>query len=183
VDYGHDLRTIDDATALVAEAVHRRLATVAALWQEIEQGGRNGRAVIRQAVLEIGTGARSAPEARAARLLRGAALGPFEQNAVVWAMGRRFVADFLWRRWRAILEIDSYEHHYSPEDWRATMRRHLLLESAGYSVVHVPPSGLATAEEFVAHIREWLGACAARGPVINSRPRTLDRTKPSADAR
>jgi hypothetical protein len=42
------------------------------------------------------------------------------------------------------------------------MRRHLLLESAGYSVVHVPPSALAAAEQFVAHIREWLGTCAER---------------------
>jgi very-short-patch-repair endonuclease len=68
---------------------------------------------LREALGDLGYGAWSAPEARAGRSLRAGGLGPFEQNAaVIGADGQVYFVDFLWRELRAILEVDSREHHF-----------------------------------------------------------------------
>lgn len=156
VDHARTLVRLDDVRAVIAEAVQRELTEVEQLWTEVEQGGRNGRALVRRAVLEVSAGARSAPEAKAASLLRAAGLGPFEQNALLRAGGRNFYPDFLWRSIRAVLEIDSVEHHFRRADWQSTLDRHFRLEAAGYSVIHVPPSALNDGAEFVGRVRGWL---------------------------
>lgn len=106
----------------------------------------------------MGDGAWSAPEARAARLLRAAGLGPFEQNvALRLPDGSVRIVDFLWRELRAVLEIDSAEHHLDPVQWRATMDRHLALETAGFAVVHRAPSAVFTApHRFVRDVEAFL---------------------------
>jgi hypothetical protein len=152
------LRRIDDVRTVVAEAVRRRLSTVDEIALELEAGPRNGSALLRQAVDEVGAGAWSAPEARAARLLRRAGVPPFEQNArIELPGGGYYLADFLWRDLWAILEIDSVENHFDPADWSATMDRHLVLETAGFSVAHRPPSAVNTYPvRFVRDITAWL---------------------------
>jgi len=142
-DHALTLRRIDDVRAVVAEAVRRQLSSVDEIAAELDAGPRNGSVLLRQAVDEVGAGAWSAPEARAARLLRRAAVPPFEQNARIdLPDGGYYVADFLWRELRAILEIDSVEHHFDLADWEATMDRHLVLETLGFSVTHRPPTAI-----------------------------------------
>lgn len=165
VDHARRLTRLDDVRAVVAEVVQRDLATVEQLRAEVELGGRNGRALVRRAVLEVTAGSQSAPEAHAACLLTAAGLGPFEQNPLLKFAGRKYYPDFLWRALRAILEIDSFEHHFKRADWQATLERHFALEAAGYSVIHVPPSALADGAAFVSKVRVWLSTRA----VINSR--------------
>lgn len=157
-DHAVTLHRIDDARAVVAEVVRRRLSTVDEIAVELGAGPRNGSALLRQAVDEVGAGAWSAPEARAARLLRRAGVPAFEQNArIELPGGGYYVADFLWRDLWAILEIDSVEHHFDPAGWSATMDRHLVLETAGYSVTHRPPSAVNTyPRRFVRDITAWL---------------------------
>ena len=157
-DHALTLRRIDDVRTVVAEAVRRRLSTVDEIAAELDAGPRNGSALLRQAVDEVGAGAWSAPEARAARLLRRAGGPPFEQNArIELPGGAYYVADFLWRDLWAVLEIDSAEHHLDPADWSATMDRHLGLETAGFSVAHRPPSAVNTYPvRFVRDITAWL---------------------------
>lgn len=157
-DHALTLHRIDDVRTVVAEAVRRRLSTVDEIAAELEAGPRNGSALLRQAVDEVGAGAWSAPEARAARLLRRAGVPPFEQNVRIdLPGGGYYVADFLWRTLWAILEIDSAQHHLDPADWSATMDRHLVLETAGYSVTHRPPSAVCTyPRRFVRDITAWL---------------------------
>ena len=157
-DHALTLHRIDDVRTVVAEAVRRRLSTVDEIAAELEAGPRNGSALLRQAVDEVGAGAWSAPEARAARLLRRAGVPPFEQNARIELPGGGYcVADFLWRDLWAILEIDSVENHFAPGDWSATMDRHLVLETAGFSVAHRPPSAVNTYPvRFVRDITAWL---------------------------
>jgi len=158
-DHALTLRRIDDVRTVVAEAVRRRLSTVDEIAAELDAGPRNGSALLRQAVDEVGAGAWSAPEARAARLLRRAAgVPPFEQNARIdLPGGGYYVADFLWRDLWAVLEIDSAEHHLDPADWSATMDRHLVLETLGYSVAHRPPSAVhAYPNRFVGEVTAWL---------------------------
>ena len=91
---------------------------------------------------------------------RNRAIPAFEQNArIVRADGRCFVVDFLWRDPRAVLEIDSLEHHFETLDWLATMDRHRALETLGYSVAHWAPSVVcAEPRRFVAEVAAWLAA-------------------------
>jgi very-short-patch-repair endonuclease len=156
VDHARTLTRLGDVRAVIAETVQRELTNVDQLWAEVEIGGRNGRALVRQAVLEVTAGSQSAPEAKAAGLLTAAGLGPFEQNALLIVGGRNYYPDFLWRAARAILEVDSFEHHFRRDDWQRTLDRHFVLEAAGYSVIHVPPSTLDHGAQFVARIRIWL---------------------------
>jgi very-short-patch-repair endonuclease len=153
---------LDDVRALVAETVRRGLCTIDELAAELAAGPRCGSAHLRRAVAEVGGGAWSAPEARAATLLRRAGVAPFEQNVRIGLPGGRYViVDFLWRALRAVLEIDSVEHHFAPPDLDATMQRALALETLGYSVVHRSPAVVRNEPgEFVRGISTWLAARA-----------------------
>jgi very-short-patch-repair endonuclease len=153
---------LDDVRALVAEAVRRALCTVEELVFELETGPRNGSAHLREAIIEVGGGAWSAPEALAATLLRRAGVPRFQQNAPIRLPdGSTLYVDFLWRRLRAILEIDSVEHHDLPPDADATDDRHLVLETLGYSVAHRKPRYIRREPERFTHgVAAWLAARA-----------------------
>lgn len=157
-DHALSLRRLDDVRALVAMVVRDGRCTLDELEHELDAGPRNGSGFLRQALAEVGLGAASAPEARAACALRNAPDVPaFEQNVELrLPSGRRYVADFYWRVLRAVLEIDSVEYHLEAADWRATMDRHLDLTTIGLSVVHRPPSALRDEAGFVHGIATWL---------------------------
>ena len=157
-DLAREWRRVDDVRALVTEVVRRGLCTVEELAAELATGPRRGSAHLRQAIAEASGGAWSAPEARAATLLRRAHVAPFEQNARIdLPDGRHKVVDFLWRKLRAVLEIDSEAHHSLPGDRDATDDRHLVLETLGYSVVHRTPwTVINRPAEFVTGIKAWL---------------------------
>lgn len=166
-DYTLTCVDLDDVRAVVAEASRRQLCALDDVAAELTAGPRNGSAHLRRALLEVTAGAWSAPEARAAALLRRSGIPPFEQNARIELADRVVLADFLWQDLRAVLEIDSVEHHLDPTGWRSTMDRHLALETAGYSVVHRPPSAVRLEpERFVRDIAQWL---TARRLLITSR--------------
>jgi hypothetical protein len=154
---------LDDVRALVAEVVRLRSCTVDELLAELGHTPRRGSAFLRQAVDEVGCGAWSAPEARAATLLRRAGVPAFEQNARIDLPGGRwFVADFLWRSLRAVLEIDSDTHHALTGDAERTADKHLTLETLGFSVVHRTPRYVVTQpQQFTAGIDRWLAGRAA----------------------
>jgi hypothetical protein len=143
----------------VARAVRSGRCTVTDLAAELDAGPRQGSALLRQAITEVAGGAASAPEARAASILRQGGAPPFEQNVRIDLSGSGYyVADLYWRALRAVLEIDSREHHLDPGDWERTMTRHLALETLGLSVVHRPPSALRDRRAFLAEILAWLAA-------------------------
>jgi hypothetical protein len=77
------LRNPGQVQAVVAEAIQRRMCTVADLVAELEAGPRQGSKPFRDALRDVGYGAHSVPEARAGRLLRRAGIGSFEQNAEI----------------------------------------------------------------------------------------------------
>lgn len=156
------MRWIDDIRAIVTEAVRRRLCTPGELTAAVDDGPRRGSKLVREAVREAAGGAWSAPEARAATLMRGAGLPAFEQNAEIrLPNGRVYIADFLWRGLRAILEIDSEQHHGAPGKRDATDARHIELESLGYSVIHRTPAAIRRDPGlFVDEVARWLAARA-----------------------
>jgi very-short-patch-repair endonuclease len=164
IDHVLGQRRIDDVRAVIAEAVQREHCSVRDIRRALEIGQRRDRSITVKALAEIDSGARSAPEARAASTLREGGVTGFEQDAEIVLPGRRrFIADFLWRKLRAVLEIDSTEYHFRARDYTATMRRDLALHAAGYSVIHVPPSLITSRpEQFVEQTRRWLGQLAAR---------------------
>jgi very-short-patch-repair endonuclease len=161
-DLALERRRLDEVRALVAEVVRKDLCSVADLSLELEAGPRNGSAHLRDAIEEVSGGAWSAPEARAARLLRAAGITGFQANATIRLPGgRTVVVDFLWRRLRAVLEIDSVEYHGAPADDDYTSDRHLLRETAGYSVVHRRPRMIVQRPKEIADdIAAWLAARA-----------------------
>lgn len=162
-DLALETRDLDEVRMLVAEVVRRRLCSIDDIAAELAAGPRNGSAQLRLAVEDVGGGSWSAPEARAARLLRSAGLGGFEQNARIdLADGTYCIVDFLWRRLRAVLEIDSDTHHALAGDADYTGGRHLRLEADGYSVVHRTPRHVVRQPEvFTASIADWLAGRAA----------------------
>ena len=161
-DLALERRRLDDVRALVTQAVRAGLCTAAELRQELDTGPRRGSLNLRTALDDLQTGAWSAPEARAARILRSADVPPFEQNARIELPGGRYlVADFLWRQLRAVLEIDSLEHHGEPAARDRTDARHFQLQALGFSVAHRRPGAIARAPaQFRRETEEWLAGRA-----------------------
>jgi very-short-patch-repair endonuclease len=159
-DLALERRRLDDVRALVAEAVRLRLCTIEELAAELRHSPQRGSAHLRQAIDEVGGGAWSAPEARAATLMRRARLPRFEQNAPIeLSNGQRLVVDFLWRELRAVLEIDSDAHHSLAGDADWTSDRHLLLATDGFSVIHrTPRYVIKRPATFVDGVGRWLAA-------------------------
>jgi very-short-patch-repair endonuclease len=98
----------------------------------------------------------------AADSLRGAGVTGFVQNVELVVAGRRLFPDFYWPDLRAILEIDSREHHFEEADWQATLRRDQILQSAAYLVLHVTPRQVYDTEQFIRTTTGWLAAARLR---------------------
>lgn len=161
-DLALEWRILDDVRTLVSQAVRARLCSIPELWTEYEEGPHKHSANLRRAIVDIDAGAWSAPEARAASLLINANVPPFEQNARVnFPDGTWLYVDFLWRALRAVLEIDSDEHHADPLQRDRTDARHLKLHSLGLSVVHRRPAVLfREPARFQREMSRWLSARA-----------------------
>jgi hypothetical protein len=152
-------RWLGAVRAMVAAAVQHELCDD--LVSELAACPRNGSALLRRVLAEVGEGARSAAEANAADYLRRARVPPFELNAPIYNRSGQLVAvaDVLWRELRAVLEIDSREFHFNVADWQATMRRHNALVRLGYALTHYPPSALGPV--WAHEVEVWLRARAA----------------------
>lgn len=168
-DLALELRRPADVTTLVAQATRARLCTIAELRAELATGPRKYSANLRRALADVGGGAWSAPEAEAAALLRRAAVPPFEQNArIVLSTGQVVRPDFLWRELRAVLEIDSDEHHSLPGDRDRTDQRQIALTTDGYAVISRRPAAIARdPRRFQREVSAWL---AARAIELGRRP-------------
>jgi very-short-patch-repair endonuclease len=154
---------LDDVRALVTQAIRAGLCTGEQLSTELVEGPRRHSKNLRLALEDVLAGAWSAPEARAARLLRTAHVPPFEQNARIdLPDGRHVVADFFWRTLRAVLEIDSVQHHFrTPAQRDATDDKHLRLMAAGIAVAHRTPWAInREPARFVRGMERWLAARA-----------------------
>jgi hypothetical protein len=146
---GHDLRTV---RAFVAEAVQRRFATVAQVRAELEAGPRRGSGTFRQVVAEIADGVRSAPEAEFKEIVDTTAV----LSRVLWNPtllspdGDRLPTPDGWLDEVGIaIEIDSREHHASPDGWSRTLARHNELAAFGALVLHFTPSEIRSRPELV----------------------------------
>jgi hypothetical protein len=160
------LSNLRDVRAIVAEAVQRGLAPVKAIEEELALAGTNRTALLRRAVREVGTGARSAPEVELQEILPPSGSVP----PIVWnpelqsADGSRLPSPDGWIAEVGIaLEVDSREYHLSPDDWQRTLRRHNILSSYGALVLHFTPSEIRNRKRSVRHTVER--ACVERAAI------------------
>lgn len=164
VDTCLGLRAQQSVRAITAEVVQRGLCGVHELAADLRIASRRGSALLRRAVDEVGLGGWSAPECEVGSLLRRGDVPPFEQNADVYDDAGEWLAcgDVVWRQLRAILEVDSRQHHADPDAWERTLERHNRLAAAGWVVLHFSPRLIRQApQDLVAQVRVWLRRRAA----------------------
>lgn len=127
---------------MMAEAVQRRFCTTAMLTHELDQAGRAGTALLRKALTPLVAGARSV----AYRLWQRSGLPPCQWNVAIYDADGNYIAtsDFWCDEAAFAWEIDSYRHHTSLEDHRATVARNARYAAAGIVVLHTLPSRLRT---------------------------------------
>jgi very-short-patch-repair endonuclease len=140
VDACRSLRSVREATALLAEAVQRRLCTLDMLGVELSAGHSAGSAVPRQALDVLRGGSASAPEADLLDVLRRSLVLPAPAvNPRLQVDGRVVVPDVAWLEVRLIVEVDSVAHHGFGPDAAATSRRRSALTAAGWVVLSISP--------------------------------------------
>lgn len=147
VDACRSMVQLREVRALVAEAVQTRRTTPALLAAEVAAGESAGSRLIRAALVEIGLGARSAPEAEVVSAVRRSTLPEARWNPSLLTPDGLFLAcpDGWWAAANTVLEIDSIEWHLSPEHWAATMARRERMTRQGLLVVAITPGQSATA--------------------------------------
>lgn len=150
---------LDDVRALVSQAVRAQVCKLDELSAELASGPRQGSHNLRVALADLDAGAWSAPEARAAAILRRARVPRFEQNARIdLPDGTYVIVDFYWRDLRAVLEIDSDAHHWlNPGDHDATSRRQSKLQTHGHTVMSRRPAAIIRSpQQFRGDVEAWL---------------------------
>jgi very-short-patch-repair endonuclease len=140
VDACRRLRSVREATAVLAEAVQRRLCTLDMLGVELSEGHSAGSAVPRQALDVLRGGSASAPEADLLDVLRRSLVLPAPTvNPRLAVDGRVVVPDLAWLDVRLVVEVDSVAHHGFGPDAAATARRRSALTAAGWVVLSISP--------------------------------------------
>lgn len=151
----------DHVRAVVAEAVQRRGCSPHQLQAALSEAPMRGSKRLRSAIADVAGGARSAPEARAARTFREVDLPAWELNHPVRIGARRFVLDFWFEELAAAVEIDGEEFHRFGASWDATLSRDATLQTDGIAVLHVQPSRTKTDDGLLELVVPWLRRRAA----------------------
>lgn len=146
------LGQLREVRAIVAEVIQNGHASVPELERELEFAGSSRTALLRRAVREVASGARSAPEAELQEILPSGGTIPM----IIWNPqlesldGTRLPSPDGWIEELGIaLEVDSREYHLNPEGWQQTMRRHNLLSAYGALVLHFTPSEIRYRQRLV----------------------------------
>jgi very-short-patch-repair endonuclease len=140
VDACRGLRSVPDATAVLAEAVQRRLCTLDMLAVELSLGHSAGSAVPRRALDTLRGGSESAPEADLLAVVQRSLVLPSPTvNPRLDVDGRVVIPDLAWLDVRLMVEVDSVTHHGLGPDAAATTRRRSALTAAGWVVLSISP--------------------------------------------
>jgi hypothetical protein len=155
------LTNIGEVRAVVAGAVQRGLCPIERLVEELEQGPRQGSALLRRALAEVADGVRFAAEGELHALIKRAGL-PMPMFNPRLFVGRAFLAvpDCWWPDAGVAAEVDSRAWHLSPREWENTLARQARMAAAGIIVLHFPPNRIYTEPKAV--IAEIRSALAAR---------------------
>ena len=169
------LADLGEVRAVVAGAVQRGLCPIERLVEELEQGPKQGSALLRRALAEVADGVRSAAEGQLHALIKRAGL-PMPMFNPRLFVGRAFLAvpDCWWPDAGVAAEVDSRAWHLSPREWENTLARQARMAAAGIIVLHFPPSRIYTErKEVIAEIRSALAAGRGRPlPQVRTLPAT-----------
>ena len=165
VDAARRLRSGHEVTELIADAVQRRLCTIAQLSAELEAASRRGTATPRRVLRDVGAGVRSAAERDAKALWRRSGLPEPWWNALVFdASGSLLgIADGWWDDVALAWEINSVEWHLLPEDYAREQEKLARFTAAGVGVLPTLPSRMRSrAPDVMDELRRAYEAAAAR---------------------
>lgn len=152
------------AHAFIADAVNRRIAQVPNLVEEAEHLTGRGAGVARRAVIEIASGARSAPEIDFVRLCRSSRElpEPMLNPVLVLPDGRKVIPDALFPGSPLVHEVNGREFHAGEDLFESMQERHDAMTAAGLTALHNSPrrirrAGSAVISEVVACYRRLAG--------------------------
>lgn len=164
-----------EVVELLADAVQRGLCSVADLVTEVEAAQRQGTAIPRAVLRDVGAGARSAAERDAKAVWRRTGLPEPWWNAPVHGADGRLlgIADGWWDDVGLAWEINSYAYHLSPEDYGREQARAARFTAAGVLVLPTLPTRLRSdAAAVVGEMRAAHAAAALRrSPDVHAVPR------------
>lgn len=158
---------VDVVAPMLAEAVQRGLCGLGGLRRELDAGSQRGSALDRDVLDDLDAGVWSAAERRARRLALRGGLPQLIWNPRVFAATGRYLgrpdawADDVALAW----QIDSFEHHMSPQDFAATTARDARMTAAGIVVINTVPAALRQRP------REVIDTLAAAYQQARRRPR------------
>jgi len=169
VDAAARLSSLDEVRAMFADAVQRRLCTVAALAAELGERRRPGTALARAVLVELLDGVRSAAEAWARALVRRTDLPAPEWNVAVHRPDGQLIAvvDGYWREVGLAWEIDSRGFHLDPVAHARGAARQSELAANGVLVMHTVPARVRSRPQSVIDELRRTYAQAARRPRPN----------------
>jgi len=175
IDWARDMRSLNIGRALAIEAVQRRLVTLGELVHQLESGPSQGSALMRRALVDVASGAWSAPEAELRSLLASTRLTePMLNPALVLPDGTPLISPDAWFDEVGLaVMVHSKEHHSREEDFVATIDADVT--TSGVVVVGVVPRMIRTApREVVRRILAGHAVAERRArPDILVRPRAL----------
>ncbi|MFE7568110.1 hypothetical protein ACFU76_14275 [Streptomyces sp. NPDC057539] len=151
--------------ALLAATVQRCSCHPEDLRAELHASHALRNPAVRTALEELRAGIRSIAEAQARDTLRTAGLPDALWNPTLLTAKGTFLAkpDAYWPFAGVALEVDSEEYHLGAPQYRATLRRRLLMESHGIDVTSAAPALIRDhPEELVAAIRTKLRLAKSR---------------------
>jgi hypothetical protein len=144
------LASLADARALVASAVQRDQRLIGELAAELAGRRHKSDALLRQVLVEVADGIRSAPEGELRELIRASGLPEPMYNPELYLNGT-FLArpDAWWPQASVAVEVDSVLFHTLPQDYHDTIERRRKMGAAGINVLPVSPHQLRTSEQEV----------------------------------
>lgn len=170
------LRSPDDVTALVLEAVQRGVSSVPALRHELGAGERNHSALLRRALAIAELGVWSLPEYMLeAVLARSRRLPPVMANPILHtAAGERLPTPDGWLDDVALaIQVHSLRWHALGAQWEGTVIKDSAFVEHGITVVAFTPQRIEQDPDWVVGRVERIHAalCGRGRPAVTARPR------------
>lgn len=170
------LRTPDDVTAVVIEAVQRGVTSLAALRHELEAGGRNHSALLRRALASAELGVWSLPESGLESVLAQSRRLPYPMaNPVLLsADGRRLPTPDLWFDEVAlVVQVHSVRWHALAADWEGTVMKDSAYVEHGIAVIAFTPGRILAEPGWVRERVERVhdGLLSRPRPDVTAEPR------------